>query len=189
MPPPTPFPIRQALIHAHQQGADIATLAQRFDLSPRTARRLLSQALPNGQARPPAYHCGPRPSSLSPVLVAQACALRQQHTGWGAGLIRLTLAHHYPDVSLPCVQTIRRWLARANLAPAPPGRLPSAYQRATQVHELWQADAADQMPLATGKLTSWLRLVDECSGAVLRTTVFPPSVQPGQRHPGAGLPA
>src|SRR5205085_6166749 len=66
MPPPTPFPVRQALVHAHQHGADIATLAQRFDLSPRTTRRLLCQALADGQARPPAYCRGPRPSPSPP---------------------------------------------------------------------------------------------------------------------------
>src|SRR5262249_45465428 len=161
----------------------------RFGLSPRTVRRLVQQAQPDGQARPPAYRRGPRPASGPPALVAQTCALRQQHPRWGAGLIRVILTHHFPDTDLPCVQTLRRWLARAALAPAPPGRPASASRRATQVHALWQADAADQMPLATGQLVSWLRLVDECSGAVLRTVVFSLGVQPGGRGGGAGLPA
>jgi hypothetical protein len=35
-------------------------------------------------------------------------------------------------------------------------------------------DAAEQMRIAGGQGVSWLRLVDECSGAFLATTVFPP---------------
>ena len=34
-------------------------------------------------------------------------------------------------------------------------------------------DAAELVKLRTGLLVSWLRIVDECSGAVLRTAVFP----------------
>jgi hypothetical protein len=35
-------------------------------------------------------------------------------------------------------------------------------------------DAADQVALQNGRQVSWLRIADECSGAVLQTTVFPP---------------
>src|SRR5436305_2098766 len=44
---------------------------------------------------------------------------------------------------------------------------------------LWQADAADQLRLGNGQLASWLRLTDECSGAILKTVVFPLGVQRG----------
>jgi hypothetical protein len=35
-------------------------------------------------------------------------------------------------------------------------------------------DAAEQVPLRSGRRVCWLRIVDECSGAVLETVVFPP---------------
>jgi hypothetical protein len=44
--------------------------------------------------------------------------------------------------------------------------------------------------LQAGQRVSWLRLVDECSGAVLATAVFPPrALAPGGADRGAGRPA
>jgi hypothetical protein len=41
-------------------------------------------------------------------------------------------------------------------------------------------DAAERMRLASGAQVSWLRIADECSGAVLQTRIFPPGVlEPG----------
>src|SRR5262249_2837331 len=119
----------------------------------------------------------------------EARALRQQHPRWGAGFIRVVLGEHHPGAPLPAVQTVRRWLALAGLAPARPGRPPTAYRRADQVHAAWQGDAADPMPLADGRLVSGLRLVEECSGAVLQTAVFSLRLQPGRGRGRAGLPA
>src|SRR5262249_26289932 len=112
---------------------------------------------------------------------------RQQHPDWGAELIRLILTEHFPDTSLPSGRSLRRWLAQAGLSRAPAGRRPArdVPARATAVHAVHQVDAADQMPLATGQLVSWLRWVDECSGAVLKTIVSPLGVEPGAASRGA----
>jgi hypothetical protein len=187
MPAAVPLPIREALFRASQQGDTTPALVQRFALSPRTVRHLLRQARSAGQAQAPHYHCpGPKPLS---ALMQQARALRHDHPQWGAPLIRIFLAKNNPQVQVPCGRTIQRWLAQAGLAPAPRGRPPTAYQRACQVHQRWQVDAADQMPLASGDLVSWLRLVDECCGAVLKTVVFPPGLQHGQRQSSPRLSA
>src|SRR5207302_6627611 len=61
MPAAVPFAVRQALFAAAQQGLDPSALAARFGLSVRTARRLLQQSRPAGQACPAAYRHGPRP--------------------------------------------------------------------------------------------------------------------------------
>jgi len=60
---------------------------------------------------------------------------------------------------------------------APAGRRPSDNgYRAHRPHEVWQMDAAERIRLGSGQRVSWLRLLDECSGAVLQTTIFPPGV-------------
>ena len=80
-----------------------------------------------------------------------------------------------PGIPLPSVRTIQRWLLEHGLAPAPPGRRrATAWQRAQNPHDTWEIDAADQKRLANSHMISWLRVVDECSGAVLQTRVFPP---------------
>src|SRR5207247_6228392 len=128
-------------------------LARQFDLPLRTAYHLLHQAgRHQGPLPPPAYRPPPTGPRADPALVAQARALRQQHPDWGCPLIRLVLARHYPQQTLPGSRTLQRWLHQAQLPPPPLGRAPAVYHRASAVHETWQVDAADQMPLANGEM-------------------------------------
>src|SRR5262249_29502101 len=60
------------------------------------------------------------------------------------------------------------------------------WRRSDTPHAAWEVDAAEQMVLANGSEASWLRVVDECSGAFLQTRVFPPrAVGRGARTLGA----
>src|SRR5262249_19227296 len=80
-----------------------------------------------------------------------------------------------PGRRAPTARTLRRWFARADLAPAPAGRRPgAAAARAAAPHDTWQMDAKEHIKLRTKEQVSWLRMTDECSGAVLHTTTFPP---------------
>jgi hypothetical protein len=122
----------------------------------------------------PAYdRCGwPRPWR-DPDVYDQALELRRCHPTWGAGLIRVVLHERWPQRALPSTRTLRRWFSQAGLGPAPRGRKPMQHRpRATRAHAVWQMDAAEQLRLQTGEQVSWLRLTDECSGAVLGTKVF-----------------
>src|SRR5438105_10332726 len=189
MPRAVPPPIRQAVLRGHQRGLAPAALARRFRLPLRTVYHLLRLGRAHGgQSPPPAYHRPPRGPRAPAALLLQAKALRQQHPGWGAALIRVILGRHFPEAALPSARSLRRWLRQAGLSRAPAGRRPRADPpaRATAVHAVWQVDAADQLPLAGGQLVSWLRCVDECSGAVLRTIVSPLGVEPGAAGGGAG---
>ena len=162
MPAPVPFPIRQALWVRHQQGASTAGLAAAFDLAPRTVRGLLQrgrrrelEGLAPNRPGPDAAR-KPEHPARSPAL-----HLRQQHPGWGAGLIRVMLQQQGIE-PLPAERTLQRWFARAGLGPAPPGRRPeAASRRATRPHDTWQVDAAEEIRLADDTRVSWLRIADE----------------------------
>src|SRR5271165_3317420 len=162
MPAPVPLPIRQALWNRHQQGASSTELAQAFGLAPRTVRGILQRGRQLGSQGLAPRRPGPTTSSR-PEHPARmpALLLRREHPRWGAGLIRVML---------------QRWFAKAGLGPAPQGRRPSMVKkwRATRPHETWQVDAAEDIALADGTRTSWLRIADEFTGAVLKTVVFPP---------------
>jgi hypothetical protein len=189
MPRPLPVPIRQALWQRAGKDQDAATIAAELGLAPRTVRRLIDRLQQRGPAalHPSYERCGTATTQPAEALVQAALDLRRGHPTWGAGLIRVMLRHQFPETPLPTERTLQRWLRRADLAPAPVGRRPAAdARRATRPHEVWQMDASERIPLATRVLVSWLRVVDECSGAVLGTAVFPPRhLEPGPAPRGA----
>jgi hypothetical protein len=185
MPAAVPVPIRQAMFHRWQRGASAAELGRGFAIAPRTVRNLLPRWRERGEdglapdyRRPPE----PDPADEHPAR-APALLLRREHPRGGAGLIRVYLAGQGITPS-PAVRTLQRWFRRAGLAPAPPGRRPDAERRrAAAPHEIWQVDAAEEIHLAGGPSACWLRVVDEFTGAVLHTAVFPPRAL----ERGAGL--
>jgi hypothetical protein len=183
MPRPTPMSVRQAIWSAAQAGEPVACLAARLDTPERTVRRLLGACRDAGRPVEPAYRSPP--PRWPAEMVEWVLSLRQLHPGWGAGMLQVQLARKFPGAPLPCPRTLQRWLADAQLAPAPAGRRREPRLRAGCPHEVWEVDACDQLALATGQLVSWLRLTDEYSGAVLLTAVFPPGLEQGVHAPGA----
>jgi transposase len=177
MPRSIPVPLRKAIQRRHQGGQTARVIAAELDLCVRTVRALLQRwRQADADDLQPAYdRCGPRMPATAPEVVQAARHLRQEHPTWGAPLIRVFLRREFPTQLLPSARTIQRWLPQHDLPPAPAGRptrrLPP---RACQPHEVWQMDAAEQVPLQSGQRVSWLRLLDEATGAALQTLVFPP---------------
>jgi transposase len=178
MPHPIPVPVRQVILQRAEQGQSAGLIARSLGLVARTVRQLLQRLRNQGRnALAPSYSGRPHPPQ-SRTFIEEAMQLRRLHPTWGAGLVRVLLRRHYPKAPLPAERTLQRWFRRAGLIPAPSGRRtgPSSYCRAQQPHEVWQMDAADQVALQSGRQVCWLRIADECSGAVLETTVFPPGL-------------
>jgi hypothetical protein len=180
MPHPIPLPVRQVIVQRAEQGQSAGLIARCLGLVPRTVRQLLQRLRMQGQnALATSYPSRDYPHSPQfRTLVEEALQLRRAHPTWGAGLVRVLLRRDYPAALIPAERTLQRWFRRAGLIPAPGGRRsePSSYHRAPQPHEVWQMDAADQVALRNSKQVCWLRIADECSGAVLETAVFPPGV-------------
>ena len=177
---PTPVPVRQLIVQRAAQGQSAGLIARCLGLVPRTVRRLVQRLRRQGP-KALATSCPSRPYQHPPqfrAFVEEALQLRREHPTWGAGLVCVMLRRDYPADPIPAERTLQRWFRRAGLLPAPSGRRagPSSYQRAQQPHDVWQMDAADQVALQNGRQVCWLRIADECSGAVLQTTVFPPGV-------------
>lgn len=175
MPAPVPLPIRQAIQRRSERGATTSELSQAFGIPARTVRNLLRRFRACGaEGLTPDYRRLPQPPPAPEhPAFSPAARLREAHAGWGAGLIRI-----YLEIQgvrpLPCVRTLQKWFRRVGLGPAPPGRRPVAARRATTPHQVWEIDAAEEIPLGDGARVSWLRIVDEFTGAVLHTAVFPP---------------
>jgi hypothetical protein len=179
MPHPTPMPLRRVIVQRADQGQSVSTIARSLGLVCRTVRHLLRRIKIQGKAALAAsYPSRAYPHTLEfRELVDEGLELRREHPTWGAGLICVFLRRRHPKQELPSGRTLQRWFRHAALSPAPSGRRSGSQpKRAQRPHEVWQMDAADQVALRGGKLVCWLRIVDECSGAVLETAVFPPGV-------------
>lgn len=187
MPFPIPVPVRQVIFQRWQRGESVGVIADSLRLKARTVRHLVQRFAQRGRAGLAFDYarCVTKTGSTKNAVYRKALQLRQQHAGWGAGLIRVMLDKE--QVECPSERTLQRWFQQAVVPPAPPGRRPDLEaQRARHPHEVWQMDAAEQMALRNGRKASWLRVVDECSGAVLQTAVFPPrAMESHSRHPSA----
>ena len=178
MPRPVPIPVRQAIWRRFQDGQDGPTIARDLGLAPRTVRRLLAP-LPVGRPGGPG-------SLLRPLRGGDAEARRVARAGRPGPAPRAPDLGGGADPRDAAPPAPRRPAARRPDAPAlvpaapgsPPRRRgggpPATARRAVRPHEVWQMDAAELVPLRTGQRVCWLRVVDECSGAVLWTAVFPP---------------
>jgi transposase len=181
MPAPIPVPVRQAIFQRSRKGASVAILAGEFELSERTVRHLVRRFEERGQSGlvPDYIRCATKSAAHDSVVRQKALQMRGKHPEWGGGLIRVLLQEELG--TCPCERTLQRWFRQAALTPAPAGRRPPRGEtRAEKPYEVWQMDAAERMRLASGEQVSWLRIADECSGAVLQTRIFPPGVlEPG----------
>lgn len=161
-------------------GHRAAEIADDLGLNPETVRKLIARFRKGGpdSITPDYSGCGvDQPRRGDAGLIEAAAAMRREHPSWGAGIIRVQLAERNPGRVIPSDRAIQRAFTKAGLNPAPAGRRRDGpKRRATETHETWQMDASDQIKLADARMASWLRLVDDCSVAVLLTVVFPPRV-------------
>ena len=176
MPAPISVPVRQAILARWKKGESLASIAEALQLSSRTVRHLVRRFAERDKdgLQLDYDRCATKKLATDDAIFQEAVSMRQQHPTWGGGLIRVLLQEQDND-ACPSERTLQRWFQQSSAPPAPPGRRPASDdKRARHPHDVWQMDAVDQLNLASGQKVSWLRVVDEYSGAVLQTTIFPP---------------
>jgi hypothetical protein len=183
MPRPTPEPIRSAILRRCRDGQGAARIAAELSLPPRTVRRLVRRLRDGGEpAIRPGYR---RPAAADPDPAREAAeALRREHPGWGAPLIRSLLLRDHPGRPIPSARTLQRWFRRHGPPRPPRPEAPEPHRgRADRPHDVWQIDASERIRLADGREVSWLRVVDEFTGAFLLTRVFSRGAVDGRAGP------
>jgi len=177
MPRAIPLIQREEIVRRHQAGEKLPAIALALGLSRWTVRQVWRRHQRLGPAGLPASRPGrARATRFSRRVKRGTVFLKRYHPRWGAGLIRVLVSLHWPQERLPTVRSLQRWFRQAGL----PGRA----RRAAPVprvwssvpHGRWQMDAKERVGLAAGQQVSWVGVTDECSGAWLGATVFPPSL-------------
>lgn len=173
MPAPLSLKLRERIHARFLDDACPAAIARELRLNPRTVRNFCSRLRKLGEAALKTSYQAP-PIATPSAILEQALLLHHDHPSWGAEFVLHKLEGLCPDVELPSARTLQRWFRRHDLPAALPGRKPASVgPTAERPHEVWQMDAVEQLRLQTSDQVSWLRWVDECSGATLGTVVFP----------------
>jgi transposase len=172
---PLPVPVREAIFRCWRQQQSASEIAAALEVPVSTVYRLLQRFRRDGSDGIAPGYRNRAADIVPPDAVQAALALRREHPTWGAAMIRVHLLDEAPERPVPSERALQRWFVRADLSPAPAGRKPRVEtERAASPHERWQMDAKEHIKLCNKQEASWIRVSDECSGAVLHTTVFPP---------------
>ena len=173
---PSHSPSATSSFHRWRDHASARDIATQLSLPLRTVQRWFARFARLGSAGVATGYsaCGQHQAVQTPAeQVEEFRKTRRAHLLWGSEMIRLQLEDEYP--TLPCARTIRRHLHQAGIQAAPPGRPPALsppVARATAPHQRWQIDASEDLCLIDETHVCRLRVVDECSGAFLKTVAF-----------------
>jgi hypothetical protein len=178
MPCALPMMVRQQVIELRTKGSSLQSIAIEQQLSYSTLQRLWKRykAAGTGGLAPDYNNCGPAAGPrCAPTVYRAAVWLKRCHLDWGAALIRVVLQDRYQDMKVPSERTLQQWFRTKQLY-KPKSRFPllPLPVPAHQVHDVWQIDAKEKLQLGSGQQASYLSVVDEKSGCLLKAAVFPP---------------
>jgi helix-turn-helix protein len=177
MPCALPLAVRQQIIELKSKGSSLQSIANEQHLSYATLSRLWKRYKAEGtNGLTPHYNaCGPAAgiSRCAPVIYRAVVWLKRCHPDWGAALIRLCVQDRYKDMVVPAERTLQQWF-RAKKLYKLKSRFPAVQSIAQQAHDVWQIDAKEKLCLLCGQQASYLSVVDQYSGALLKAAVFPP---------------
>jgi len=182
--PPLSAAEREQIFQAKLRGSTLPEIAAELGCSVETARKWWRRAREYGRAALSSSKLG-RPatgilSHFAPCLIAQALSLKRANPRWGAARVRLELqqdptlhAFVLPSRSrlallfkTECPECVgfRRPKPRA-VSDTPPAR-------PTAVHECWQLDMQEAIPLANGCVATICSVRDVVGAAILASQAF-----------------
>jgi hypothetical protein len=93
-------------------------------------------------------------------------------SGLGSSFEQVILKDRYKDMTVAAERTLQQWF-RARKLYKPESSFPVVQSIAQQAHDLWQIDAKEKLCLLSGQQASYLSVVDQKSGCLLKAAVFP----------------
>lgn len=172
---------REAIISQRQSGlrmteisetlkvsySSVRGICKRYSESPKTEAGLKSVLTPHYS------NCGPQTEKWSPEVIDVVLSIKTEHLRWGAPRLLVELERQMPSQLLPTIRTIERWFRKNNLGKPPRQTREPTIGRARGVHNIWEVDAKENLTLLDGQEACYLTTVDEKSGALLASPVFP----------------
>lgn len=164
------------------RGRSLRAIAAELGCSPETARKWWRLARAHGRA---AFHQARRGraatgvlSRFPPSVTQQALALKRAHPSWGPDRVLADLGRDQTLSGLPLPSRARLAVLFKTecpelvAAPHPRTRPPAAPPAATAVHERWQLDFQEAIPLADDHRASICTIRDPVGAVILASQAF-----------------
>lgn len=145
----------------------VREICKRYSESPKTDADLKSVLTPHYSK------CGPQTEKWSLEVVDSVLLLKTEHPRWGAPRLLVELERQMLGQKLPTIRTVERWFRKNNIGKPPRQTREPAIGRSRGVHNIWEVDAKENLILLDGQQACYLTTVDEKSGALLASPVFP----------------
>lgn len=166
------------LTRRKKAGANHAAVAQELGCARETVRKhwqaIRRGRIPRSPGRPATGILSTYPEEVR----QQAIQLKRSHPHWGPRTVLVELSAHRSDPAQPLPHRSRLAALFKAICPeavqphtrvAPPE---PAQPRATQVHQRWQVDAKEKVPLGDGGLATQLDIIDPASGMWVTSQAF-----------------
>jgi len=165
---------RERVVSLKKEGHSFEAISEQLTLSRSNVRDIWTRYRKQGESGlSTAYaNCGTKGPKTPPLLPRAALWLRRQHPAWGTPRIHCGLRSRYGGAT-PSIRTLNRWYATEGLVKPRGKDVRQRIGAARAVHNIWQADAKENLVLADGQPACYLTIVDEKSGAWLDSLVFP----------------
>jgi hypothetical protein len=172
---------RKAIICQRQLGISMSEICETLNVSYTSVRRICKRYSDNlhpesdlqSVLTPHYSNCGPKTEKWSSDIVDAVLLLKAEHLSWGAPRLLVELERKLCGQTLPTIRTVERWFRKNNLGKPPRQGGEPAIGRARGVHNIWEVDAKENLVLLDGQEACYLTTVDEKSGALLASPVFP----------------
>lgn len=183
---PIDFASRQLIVKDCEAGLSYSEVSRKYTVRYNTVKNFHQRFLEKGMKglQPHYFNCGKQKPTKDNLIYRTSCWLKHLHPQWGAPFILIKLKERYPEQVFPTARNLQRWFKTEGLNKVQ-GKMPKASTNwATSPHDTWQVDAKERIVIADGSKGCWLTVVDEKSGALLGTLVFPPQPYFTSSHNG-----
>jgi transposase InsO family protein len=157
----------------------ISELAERFNISRKTAHKWINRYLEQGLAGLEEQSRRPKscPWQTEPGVADEIVCMREKHPSWGPKKLLDVLGRRDPERELPSIPTAARILDRAGLV-KPRRRYRRAHPgcpqtKAAEPNDIWPADYKGQFRLKNGKYCFPLTISDLSSRYILGIDAHP----------------
>jgi transposase len=173
----TTLSTRKQLIELRLSGRKHLDISSLLGISQETSKNIWKRYKQEGDlCLVPHYkNCGRPITKKEEVNFRLIRLLKHMHPEWGVKFICLRIKEKYPQLDL---RGIRQYQSRLSKNKLPKSKLPIVEndKKAKLPHDTWQIDAKERIKLLDGTEGCYITVVDEASGAILATKVFPPRV-------------